>query len=94
MAARKFRTELTDAWREKIRVSMLLNRLMNHALGKVKMSSTQIRAAEIALRKALPDLATVAWTGSQDNAVPENLYELTDEQLMKIITSSKKSLIN
>jgi hypothetical protein len=44
------------ATREKIRASMLINRLQDHVRGKVQMSPTQVRAAEILLRKVLPDL--------------------------------------
>lgn len=36
---------------------------MNHALGKNKMTATQIKAAEILLRKAIPDLRTVEHSG-------------------------------
>ena len=42
--------------RAKIRVSMLVNRLENHALGESDMSTTQIRAAEILLNKTISNL--------------------------------------
>ena len=42
--------------REKIKTSMLVNALVNHVLGKNEMSATQVRAAEILLRKTLPDM--------------------------------------
>lgn len=45
--------------REKIRTSQLINRLQNHALGKVKLSTTQIRAIECLLRKTIPDLQSI-----------------------------------
>lgn len=35
---------------------MLINRLMDHVLGEVEMTSTQVRAAEALLKKCLPDL--------------------------------------
>lgn len=44
-----------DACRAKIRAGMILNRLNNHILGKVEMSATQLRAAEVLLRKVLAD---------------------------------------
>ena len=62
MAARIRRTELTDKWREKIRASMLINRMQAHVMGRIEMSMTQIRAAEILLRKCLPDLSLVEGT--------------------------------
>ena len=37
----------------------MLNRLQDHAFGDCEMSSTQVRAAEIALKKVLPDLSSV-----------------------------------
>lgn len=63
MAARSHKVELDERWRNKIRVSMLLNHLRNHVLGRIKMEMTQIRAAEILLRKCLPDLASVEHSG-------------------------------
>ena len=59
MAARISRLELHEKWREKIRASMLINRLRNHVLGKIEMSPTQLRAAEILLKKVVPDLSAV-----------------------------------
>lgn len=55
MAARK-RTWTPDVVRQKIRTSMLINRLQNHVAGRLDMSKTQIQAAGILLRKTLPDM--------------------------------------
>lgn len=63
MAARTRRVRVDGNWREKIRISMLLNRLENHAVGKVDLSPTQIKAIEILLRKSLPDLSAIEHTG-------------------------------
>ncbi len=38
---------------------MLINRLQDHALGKCKMTSSQITAVARILRKTLPDLKPV-----------------------------------
>jgi len=38
---------------------MLVNRLVDHILGKVEMSPSQVRSAEILLRKTLPDLTAI-----------------------------------
>lgn len=49
----------------KIQTSQLINRLQNHALGKkvggkaIDLSPTQLRAIEILLKKAIPDLSAV-----------------------------------
>ena len=42
--------------RSKIQTTQLVNRLISHAIGEVEMSATQVRAAEILLKKTLPDL--------------------------------------
>ena len=63
MAARKIHTTLREDWKQKIRASMLINRLQDHAFGEVDMSQTQLKAAEILLRKVAPDLARQEVTG-------------------------------
>lgn len=55
MAARINKTTLSKAWREKIRTSMLINRLQNHVAGRIEMTATQLRAAEVLLKKTLAD---------------------------------------
>lgn len=59
MAARLTAVTLHEKWREKIRASMLINHLRNHVLGRIEMSPTQIKAAEILLRKVVPDVSAV-----------------------------------
>lgn len=63
MAARKNKVTLDEKWREKIRTSMLINRLHNHVVGKLEMSQTQIRACEILLKKVAPDLSATELSG-------------------------------
>lgn len=71
MAARKNNGTKDNPWseqfREKVRRSMLANRLLNNALGKLnpEMTPGQIASAKIALDKALPNLATVEHKGEQ-----------------------------
>ena len=55
MAARD-RTWTPEKVRQKIRTSMLINRLQNHVLGRIEMSKTQIAAAGILIKKVLPDM--------------------------------------
>lgn len=62
MAAR-LRANHQDDVRKKIQASQLVNRLTNHALGEIEMSPTQVRAAEVLLRKTLPDLSQVQGPG-------------------------------
>lgn len=53
MAARKRKVQLTESWKERIRVSMLLNRLDNHVFGETEMTSTQLDAAKFLLNKVI-----------------------------------------
>jgi hypothetical protein len=55
--------------RAKIQTSQLINRLKDHVFGKVELSPTQVRAAEVLLRKSLPDLQNVTLSGDADNPV-------------------------
>ncbi len=48
---------------ERIRVTKLVQALEQHALGRREMSATRIKAAEVVLRKALPDLTAVEHSG-------------------------------
>jgi hypothetical protein len=43
--------------REKIQASQLINRLHKCAFGEISLTTTQVRAIEILLRKSIPDLA-------------------------------------
>lgn len=56
--------------RERIKVSMLIRRLTDHILGKQDMSPTQLKAAEILLKKSLPDLQAVQNTHSGPDGGP------------------------
>lgn len=62
MAARKTRT-LTESWREKIKTSMLINRLQDHVNGTVELTATQVTAALGLLKKTAPDLSSVEHAG-------------------------------
>lgn len=57
MAARKRKLTLNDDWKERIRAGVLMDRLMKHVDGSLDMTTTQLKAAEILLKKIVPDLA-------------------------------------
>lgn len=59
MAARKRAIKHDENTRMKIQAAQLINRLSDHANGKVDLSTTQVRAIEVLLRKILPDLSDV-----------------------------------
>jgi hypothetical protein len=49
--------------REKIQASMIIRALNDCVAGRNKMTSVQVRAAEVLLRKVVPDLAAVEHSG-------------------------------
>ena len=56
MAARTRRTTLNERWREKIKTSQIINRVQKCANGEVELTPVQLKAAEILLKKTMPDL--------------------------------------
>lgn len=68
MAQRRFRGTKHNPWgpdvRARIQTSMLLRRLNKHVLGELELSPTQVRSAEILLRKSLPDLSSIEHVGA------------------------------
>jgi len=56
--------------RDRIKVGVLIQRLTDHMLGKLELSQTQIRAAEILLKKSVPDLQSIDATVKGDSAHP------------------------
>jgi hypothetical protein len=84
MAARK-RDWTPDVVRQKIRTSMLINRLQNHVAGKLDMSKTQIQAAGILLRKTLPDM--VAQTVER-----RPLETMADDELLATLRAIRSHL--
>lgn len=65
MAARLNRMH-TDAIRQKIQASQLINRLTNHALGEIEMTATQVQAAKILLDKSISNAPTVVEGPGED----------------------------
>lgn len=69
MAARKNRVTLSHEWRERIRSGVILQRLEKAALGEVEISPASLKAAEIVLRKTIPDLARHEHTGNNGDKI-------------------------
>jgi len=69
MAARTKMLRLTPEWKEKIRVGVILDRLSKHVDGQVEMTSTQVKAADILLKKVVPDVARTEIVGDEENPV-------------------------
>lgn len=65
MAARLRKTHQDDV-RLKIQASQIINRLQAHLSGEVELSATQLRAAEILLKKSVPDLSAIELSNPED----------------------------
>lgn len=68
MAARK-KLMHSDKTRERIKASMLLNRLEKFVEGEVELSPAQVTAALGLLKKVVPDLQAVTLDGNVDHNV-------------------------
>jgi hypothetical protein len=59
-----------DKIRSKIKVFEIVKALSDHILAGLKMTNTQVRAAEILLRKVSPDLLATAISDSRETGLP------------------------
>lgn len=84
MAATKRNAMWIEATRQKVQASQLINRLQDHVLGEVELSATQVRAAEILLKKTLPDL-----TENKNTSVVQRVTDLSDDELAGIVTGGR-----
>lgn len=69
MAARKRQVRLSEEWRERIRAAAILQRLDRAAMGEVDMTPSQLKAAEIVLRKTIPDLNKTELSGPNNGNI-------------------------
>ncbi len=81
----------TDAWKDKIRAGVLVQRLMDCAEGKIEMKATQIKAAEILIRKVIPDLGKIEHVGPGNGPI-RTLIEISDID-RKILENYRQSLL-
>lgn len=79
MPARMRKTHQDDV-RTKIQTSQLVNRLTDHALGKVELTATQVQAINILIKKTLPDLTSVEGTLKADVNVSAVTHRVIDER--------------
>lgn len=68
--------------RDKINAALLVERLTECALGQTELTSQQMKAIEILLKKSVPDLSSVEMTGDADAPV-----------LLKVITGVPNLLL-
>lgn len=69
MAATKRNAMLIEETRKRVQTTQLINRLQDHVLGKIELSTTQVASAKILLAKSIPDLQSVALTGADGGAI-------------------------
>jgi hypothetical protein len=79
MAARIGKT-LTEEWKKKIQSSNLITHLGKCAVGEIEMTSQQIKAAEILLKKVMPDLKSVDMAANVNSSIVLTLSK-TDAEL-------------
>jgi hypothetical protein len=65
LAARS-RLQHQEEVKKRIQTSQIVNRLNAQALDKIKMTPMAVKAAEILLRKTIPDLKAIEHTGDID----------------------------
>lgn len=84
MAAR-LRAKHQDDVRTKIQTSQLINRLQNHALGtsEIELTSSQLKAIEILLRKSIPDLSSVQMDANVDGSLTVQIIKYGDNPITK-----------
>lgn len=92
MAKRTVRLNLDDAWREKIRLSVIIDRIAKCANGELQMTAQELKAAEIILRKTVPDLARTELTNAPGETFKTESVNETDQQIIdRYLASSKKT---
>jgi hypothetical protein len=76
--------------RRRIQTAHIVTVLQKHIRGKLELSASQVRAAEVLLRKTLPDQTSITHSGQIETVKPD---ELTDAQLAHIATASGDGVI-
>jgi hypothetical protein len=71
----------SEVVRDRIRASGIIARLVKHVFGEIELSATQVRSAEILLKKVVPDLKQIEHTGAIEY---RNVRDLTDAELIAI----------
>jgi hypothetical protein len=59
----------SDMVRQKIQASVIIDRLHKHLMGKLDMSATQLKAADLLLERSVPKLAQIQHTGADGGPV-------------------------
>jgi hypothetical protein len=73
--------------RDRIKASLIINKLVAHVNGENDLTPTQVRAASILLNKVLPDVKSVE-VDIHARLSSISYHRLTDEQLMAIASGA------
>ena len=94
MPARVRKIRHDEDTRLRIKVGNIITRLQKHVDGEVDMSSTQLKAAEILLRKTLPDLTSVEHSGEVTTTYVMQMPSVAEdtEAWLKAISKSSGDL--
>ena len=63
----------TPAWKCKQRAGALMQRVEAHARGDIEMTKTQLQAAQIFLRKVIPDLSSTTFQGDAEKPLQHKI---------------------
>src|SRR6516162_7619410 len=89
--------------REKIQASMLIRALHDCVEGRNQMTSVQVRAEEVLLKKVVPDLAAVEYSGettvkyeisSEPMSAEEWKREVEQQDLPPLLETDKKAIVS
>lgn len=72
--------DYTERLRGKIKAGQILDRLCKYVYGEIEMKATQVRAAEILLRKCLPDLQAIQVTGHDDGPLTVEIVRFGEKK--------------
>jgi len=75
--------------RAKIQTSQIINRLIKLVNGEIEMNTQQVRAAEILLKKTLPDLQSTELTGKDGQPL---IPEITKEEAARRVLFMMKQM--
>jgi hypothetical protein len=85
MAARTLRPKHSEDIRRKIQASVLIDFLTKHVKGERDMTPSQIRSAEILLKKSVPDLVSTEMTLDANVTADVGIRpQITREEWMKL----------
>ena len=69
MAKRTNTYKLDVKWKERIRIGVIMDRLIKCIHGELEMTPAQLKAADLVLKKVVPDLARTELTGDEENPI-------------------------